>query len=49
MTAEGTVLGSAKGATAIFTLSFYAAGNPDQKVLVSTMTGVVLAKLAAAQ
>jgi hypothetical protein len=48
-TEDDTIIGSAKGATAIFTLSFYAAGNSDQKVLVSTMTGVVLAKLAAAK
>lgn len=46
---DDSIIGYAKGAVAILTLSFYKAGNPDQKRLVTKMTAIMLAKLAAAQ
>lgn len=50
LTAEDdSIIGYSKGAVAVFTLSFYKAGNSGQKPLVTTMTAVFLAKLAAAQ
>ena len=49
ITAENdSIIGYAKGAVAVFTFSFYKAGNPDQKPLVTKMTAITLAKLAAA-
>lgn len=46
---EDSIIGYSKGAVAVLTLSFYKAGNPDQKRLVAKMTAIILAKLAAAQ
>lgn len=46
---EDSIIGCSKGAVAVFLLSFYEAGNPDQKLLVAKMTATTLAKLAAAQ